>query len=116
MHADRTGLDAGSGVWNSQSFQESLDRAIFTTWSVQREKYQADLLVAQILSERRSDIDGHCVVATMDQRPMHRGARPERHIALSRSPPHQHPDAGAGQKGPLCRSRLAHTATSLLRF
>ena len=76
MHADRTGLDAGSGVGDSEGFQKSLNRAILTTWSVQREKHQVDLPVVQILREHRSDIDGHRVVATTDQRPIHCSARP----------------------------------------
>jgi hypothetical protein len=63
---------------------------------MQREKYQVDLLIVQILRERRSNIDDHRVVATTDQRPMHCGASPERDIALSGLSTHQHPDAGMG--------------------
>src|SRR5678816_3145057 len=102
MHADRAGLDAGSGVGNSQGFQESLNRAIFTTWSMQCEKHQADHLVAQLLSERRSDIDGHRVVTATDQRQLVRTARTERYLALRRLSTHQHYDVGAGKKGSLC--------------
>src|SRR3954470_20532493 len=113
MHTDRARLYTGAGIGNSQRFQESLNRSIFPARSMQREKRQVDLLITQVLRERRSYIDGHRIVPTTNQRSMDRSACPERYLALSRLSSHQYPDAGRGQKRSLCRMRLVHTATFL---
>ena len=50
VHPNRAGLDARSGVRDPQGLQEALNRAVFSSGTMQCEKGHSDLLILQVLA------------------------------------------------------------------
>jgi len=127
MHRQGAGQYPGAGIGNIHQLKQTLHTAILTVAPVQGDEGYFNPFPAQYPGQITSHVDGHAVIALLEQRPMDRIAAFQRHLSFRREPPHQHADpffvhnssptilTSSSNRMPLCSSTACFTRADKLR-